>query len=222
MLRSGKSRIEEIALLKRSNECEHQNLIKLLASFSWSDQLFLVYPWAIGNLIDFWRAQLSPERDTYLARWFSKQCLGIAEGLKVIHDAKVSESYVRTRNGFLKPENILWFKDQGPLGILKISDFGLRPKSAALSRTYRSPEYGITKIVSPSCEIWALGCILLEFVTWYVQGWEGVERFSKERRVDDLGKVVPQDPFFHLGYVKGGDGEKIPRARAKKSVVNVG
>jgi len=81
-----------------------------------------------------------PIRSFPLAMWFSKQCLGIAEGLKMIHSSEapspgdnVNESAYRThgRHGDLKPENILWFKTyknndhSSFMGVLKISDFGL-------------------------------------------------------------------------------------------------
>jgi serine/threonine protein kinase len=185
--------------LKRFSERDHVHLIKLLVTFSWREQFYLLFPWADGNLLDFWQMfpqPSSPERDRNMAVWFSEQCLGIVQGLEMIHMAdspstedltKVSGHQLHGRHGDLKPENILWFKPyqdthRNHFGVLKISDFGLtrfhrtRSKShfesVAVSRTYRPPEYDIVKMVSQSYDIWTLGCVLLEFVTWYLYGWE--------------------------------------------------
>jgi serine/threonine protein kinase len=142
---------------------------------------------------------------------------------------------VHGRHGDLKPENILWFKsydstDQSSFGVLKISDFGLtrfhgtrsksRTESFAVSPTYRPPEYDVAMMVSQGFDIWSLGCVLLEFVTWYLLGGEGVENFSGERERDDVSEFR-QDVFFNVIRVRGDGGEMQLGARAKRSVANV-
>lgn len=218
----------------------HEHLIKLLATFVWCDQFYLLFPCANGNLLDFWQEYPNPSdpvRGPDMAQWFSEQCLGIVEGLKIIHTAAYNKNnsghLIHGRHGDLKPENILWFRnhtDQGPFGNLKISDFGLtrfhRSESNTLfenvgvSRTYRPPEYDIANMVSQRYDIWALGCVLLEFVTWYLLGWDEVARFSKERMTDDL-RHIPEDCFFHFVWWKERDGQIIIGAKAKQSVANV-
>jgi serine/threonine protein kinase len=137
-------------------------------------------------------------------------------------------------HGDLKPENILWFRDFGgpeegySLGTLKISDFGLTGFHETLSKsrinvegmggspTYRAPEYDVYHAVSQSYDIWSLACVLLEFVTWYFKGWEGVDQFSKARRLEDKSLFIPSDTFFNSIY----SGQSMS-AMAKKSVVKV-
>lgn len=108
------------------------------------------------------------------------------------------------RHGDLKPENILLFRQpckEGPsalsefnLGRLVISDFGLtsfhqqpasvqtKARTLARSPTYRPPECDIgDQIVSQRFDIWSLGCVLLEFATWFLAGWDSVEEFSYKR-----------------------------------------
>jgi serine/threonine protein kinase len=131
----------EVSNLKRFSERDHVHLIKLLVTFSWREQFYLLFPWADGNLLDFWQMfpqPSSPERDRNMAVWFSEQCLGIVQGLEMIHMAdspstedltKVSGHQLHGRHGDLKPENILWFKPyqdthRNHFGVLKISDFG--------------------------------------------------------------------------------------------------
>jgi serine/threonine protein kinase len=149
------------------------------------------------------------------------------------------------RHGDLKPENILWFKpyleefkeaDQGcAMGLLKISDFGLTRFHGTMSRshinasgvpvspTYRAPEYDIAKMVSQSYDIWTLGCVILEFVTWYLLGWEEVDRFAKNRaREDNAGfKEHQEDVFFNFVNIKNENGTAQTGAIAKQSVADV-
>lgn len=143
---------------------------------------------------------------------------------------------IHGRHGDLKPENILWFKSydetgQDCLGVLKISDFGLtrfhgtrsksHVESVAVSPTYRPPEFDIASIVSQSFDIWSLGCVLLEFVTWYLLGGEGVDKFSKKRITDDE-RQIREDVFFNFVRIKHQTtGEMEIGARAKRSVADV-
>jgi serine/threonine protein kinase len=166
-----------------------------------------------------------PSRDCSFARWVCRQWLGVVEGLQAIHkyisDPKFSSRETRDpstpqvygRHGDLKPENILWFKkspfaDQGPddqLGSFVISDFGLtmfhhnKTDSAsnfAATRTYRPPEYDVRDKVSRKCDIWSLGCVMLEFLIWYRRGWKGVVDFQNDRIKEDNCEI-PEDVFFN-------------------------
>ncbi|KAE9370829.1 kinase-like protein [Stipitochalara longipes BDJ] len=100
------------------------------------------------------------------------------------------------RHGDLKPENILWLSDLeevDPLGILQITDFGLGrfhrlesrslqdPASINGSPTYCPPELLLMKLVSRAYDIWSLGCLYLEFITWIINGNDGVEAFADAR-----------------------------------------
>lgn len=200
-------------------------------------------------MLDFWQRfpqPFDPERDYNLALWFSEQCLGIVQGLKMIHTADIpSKSTYATldapkypihgRHGDLKPENILWFKsyedtEDSWRGVLKISDFGLTRfhgtqsishfENVAVSPTYRAPEYDIASKTSQSYDVWTLGCVLLEFVTWYLLGWEEVDKFSKDRTTDDS-RDIREDVFFNFVNIKEPGGRLQTGARAKQSVANV-
>lgn len=146
------------------------------------------------------------------------------------------------RHGDLKPENILWLRsylkeskeaDQSCLmGLLKISDFGLTRFHKTMSRsqinagrvpvspTYRAPEYDVAKMVSQSSDIWSFGCIVLQFVTWYLLGWEGVDRFS-QNRIDEDNSEVKEDVFFNFVLIPDESGRAQTGARAKQSVADV-
>ncbi|KAH8719329.1 hypothetical protein GQ44DRAFT_775464 [Phaeosphaeriaceae sp. PMI808] len=101
------------------------------------------------------------------------------------------------RHGDITPANVLWFPDQnatGGYGILKISDFGTARFSNdetlivedkdSMPRTdnYRSPQWGLPDgKLSVQCDVWALGCMFLEYVCWYVGGYKLLEEFENQR-----------------------------------------
>ncbi|TAQ89049.1 hypothetical protein B7494_g2626 [Chlorociboria aeruginascens] len=107
-------------------------------------------------------------------------------------------------HGDIKAQNVLLFPnehsvhDEGHADwTLKITDFGLagfrRNKSSTGSNahtpSYGAPEYATCgEVLRKSlCDIWALGCLYLEFITWFFGGWELFERFEEERAGDSNG-----------------------------------
>jgi serine/threonine protein kinase len=232
--------------LKRLNKEDNFHLVKLLGTYKYQDQYYLLFPWADGNLLEFWKESPSPcesvvKYDWVL--WFSEQCLGIVQGLKEIHIAQNPDSnsahgsadQLHGRHGDLKPENILWFKNSqnktSPIskGVLRISDFGLtrfhrdesksgiNADTVGGSPTYRAPEYDIMATVSQNYDIWTLGCVLLEFATWFLLGWSEVDAFSNNRKDED-NAVLKQDNFY-VTVTLPGTGEDA--ARLKASVAKV-
>lgn len=107
--------------MKRFSKKPHLHLIELLATYEWRGQFYLLFPWADGNLLDFWEKFTTPtypERNYDFALWFSGQNLGIVLGLQLIHTAdgpsesagvhlSVPKFPTHGRHGDLKPENIL-------------------------------------------------------------------------------------------------------------------
>ncbi|TRX87790.1 hypothetical protein FHL15_011312 [Xylaria flabelliformis] len=129
--------------------------------------------------------------------------------------------------GDIKPANILWFnnpQDSIGAGILKICDFGLAQFHSrethmrsehgewkGCSPTYRPPEWeletkfkgGRRKLCSRKTDIWGLGCVYLEFVTWILLGSNAIEEFSKARSADDQpttrgSLAYTEDIFFQV------------------------
>ena len=110
------------------------------------------------------------------------------------------------RHGDIKPNNILFFPDGGssPYGVLKLTDFGItrfgtdptqppfhENERVPYTPTYQSPECLSKKDISTLCDIWALGCVYLEFALWYFRGYDHVKAFSQKRQEDDV-----SDAFF--------------------------
>lgn len=122
-------------------------------------------------------------------------------------------------------------------GVLKITDFGLAefqkstsmiyksPSKVAVSAAYRAPECDVRNDgrrngVGPSHDIWALGCLYLEFIAWLLGGWNLVQEFQKIREgkeFDECYSNYSDGKFFKVTI--GDDGE--PVAKIKDAVAQV-
>ncbi|KAK7431375.1 hypothetical protein QQZ08_002146 [Neonectria magnoliae] len=230
----------EVKNLKRFVSKNHPHLIRLLVTFKQGRRYHLVFPWADENLLNFWGKAYPNVKDrpcnADMAPWMSKQFMGLADGIQLIHKCSndhgnqkslsPDDEKIYGRHGDLKPENILWFKDNG---MLQITDFGLadfhrlssvqvRASQAGGSRTYRAPEFDAAAVSLPTSDMWSFGCILLEFVAWYLLGWKEVDEFSTRRMEDPgVGKLV-EDRFFMKPGPEAQTSGGVSEATVKDSV----
>ncbi|KAF2440124.1 kinase-like protein [Karstenula rhodostoma CBS 690.94] len=220
----------EAQVLRRLNDLDHTQIIRLLGSFSYKGHFHMIFPWANGNLQDFWNSQLdsTARASGRTAHWLCQQMLGITDALSNVHDTQrfgrnadtllmPPDTRTHGRHGDIKPENILWFEDNSvgtegrSPGILKLADFGLADfhskfsKSGANAKgvtgTYQAPEFDVVGVVSQKYDMWSLGCVLMEFIVWYVDGWDGVDSFSK-RRSEDTASGIRMDNFYDVRSVE--------------------
>ncbi|KAI8623796.1 hypothetical protein F5Y19DRAFT_346491 [Xylariaceae sp. FL1651] len=223
---------EEVRVLERYSGTQkgHDHLIRLLMAFQHNSQYYLVFPLAVGNLKDIWqktRKRPTLKRDVL---WVLQQCLGVADGLWKIHKHESwfakglapsrDEDKNRGRHGDIKPQNILVFKtsEEGQYRLV-ISDFGLTrfhsaqsisnvppDKVGGLSRTYRAPEFDLNATISQAYDMWSLGCLYLELISWFLLGFEdGPKEFAYLRGEDDIPTPglppIPnytEDKFFNI------------------------
>ncbi|KAK4194064.1 hypothetical protein QBC40DRAFT_189047, partial [Triangularia verruculosa] len=130
------------------------------------------------------------------------------------------------QHGDLKPENILLFPDSpayqsvGGKGILKITDFGeaefgeygaVAQKRLPTTPIYQAPEASkaLGKLsMGTAYDIWSLGCVFLEFITWCFGGWAYFDAFVSARAepdplsvrvpfIDDMHRKPECTRFFH-------------------------
>jgi serine/threonine protein kinase len=138
-----------------------------------------------------------------------------------MHPTTLNHSELYGRHGDIKPENILLFNDaKESRGILKISDFGLAELNTRQSRsvkprsqvgnspTYRPPECDMPgKVIRRSYDIWTLGCLYLEFVTWLLGGRDLFEEFGAKRLTPDPWIFeLKEDMFFEIVKCEDADG----------------
>lgn len=161
---------------------------------------YFVFPWADGgNLWELWEDHDSHQQRSDIARQciprIVEQLVGLTGALAKLHDlgnGKAS-SY---RHGDLKPENILIFDKHKFPGIWKLADLGLakyhmeatgdriNPTSTAGGGTisYQPPESARPKSAPTSrlYDIWSMGCIILQLMTWLVYGTGNIKQLTRE------------------------------------------
>lgn len=115
------------------------------------------------------------------------------------------------RHGDIKAENILWFagEEMGETGTLVIADFGLTTVHKKTSRSevnaryvtgspsYEPPELMLHSKISRAYDIWSLGCLYLEFITWLVCGWDQLQHFPMAREME-TSPAMSDDTFFTI------------------------
>lgn len=250
---------KESTILKALGPKNHPHLIKLLTTYEMGKKYHLMFPYANANLRKYWEDHPFPSFDGDTVLWSLKQMSGIAKGLQLIHDFRVTVPLsvpgagtidIRLgkgkglgqlkvekgeqwfgRHGDIKPENVLWFaKDHySPyphhMGVLQIADFGLgrfhgrdsrsgvNPETVISSPTYEPPECKMKLPVSRAYDIWSLGCIYLEFITWLLRGSAAIDGFAdfRGRYATDTG--INDDNFFTITTEEG-----MPKATVREQV----
>lgn len=163
--------------------------------FAKGKKQYFVFPWANGgNLSNLWK-----KHDGYYGSYgrsdiayrlipaIVKQLVGLAHALKELHTFSHG-SAASYRHGDLKPENILVFdyEERGFPGVWKMADLGLAryhykatgdrkyvtSNSGAGTISYQPPEsiYAKASATSRLYDIWSMGCILLQMMTWLLYG----------------------------------------------------
>ncbi|KAI1465108.1 kinase-like protein [Daldinia caldariorum] len=135
------------------------------------------------------------------------------------------------RHGDIKPDNFLWFRSpqsstsSGESSLAKIisqlalSDFGLGrlhtkvsrsnqdPKNISRTETYRAPEFDLMDgRISRASDIFSLGCVFLEYVTWFLLGNQSVTETFPNVRINKDIHQFDSDTFFNI--FKGEHGER--------------
>jgi serine/threonine protein kinase len=234
-------------MLKKFSNPPHEHLISLLATYEQFKSFFLIFHWADCDLRRYWKdVNPKPSMDWQTVLWMARQCWGIADGIMAIHQYRTSSSKLLVpqdevfgHHGDVKPENVLLFPGadylQTKRGTLKLSDFGLAEFSAHQTRSmhpkssfgtsppYRAPEVDLegTGAIGRSYDIWTLGCLYLEFITWLIGGWDLVGIFAFRRLKFDPMHGHDTETFFRLVKIKGPDEKWTKGAEIKPVVTEV-
>lgn len=215
---------KELEMLKRFSGRTHEHLVTLLASISHNERQYFLFPYAECNISQFW-VMVHPDpppAEVEEEKWLAKQLLGLVGALRTIHnpDPQGQEEPMYGRHGDIKPENILCYRStRDPRGVLVLTDFGLSSLDSENSRsnvpnarlegmtlTYRPPESDmIGSQISRAYDIWGLGCVFLQFVTWFLGGGEFVREFEEQRLTPERTANWMSDIFFHASPVEGED-----------------
>jgi serine/threonine protein kinase len=199
------------------------HMIPLLATFEIQDpqqddsEYHLLFDWAEGNLQQFWKSNETMVRDLDWLKWTAKQFCELARALHCIHNdlermpSANTYSNLYGRHGDIKPSNFLYFKLRDGSKILVMSDFGLGrlhskisksnadPRNMPMTISYRAPEFDLKDgKISPRSDVYSMGCVFLEHITWFLRGKTGVDDFASRRLEIDKKYKFELDTFFEL------------------------
>jgi len=173
--------------VKVLSKLKHPYIVRYWESFVHDDKLCIIMDYCDGGTFSGISRNKKKQRaliaEPTVMRWFTQICLA----LKYMHDDK----HVLHRD--IKPQNVLLCpKEGGPMGCVKIADFGISKAFGhgfAVARTrcgtpyYLSPEQCQQKPYGYGCDVWAMGCVLYQLcaqkVPFDAQSIQGlVERIS--------------------------------------------
>ncbi|KAI0539472.1 kinase-like domain-containing protein [Xylaria digitata] len=213
---------KEVEMLRRFHNTKHPHLVTLLASYTHQNRHYLIFPWATHDLRSYWeKEQPTPDSENVdLVQWICKQLWKLSDAVSHIHlldeDTNVpEETRLYGRHGDLKSENILWYKSKTGFGNLVITDMGLSKTHRFESRTY-VPQHQViaTRRYQPpeveyengkmgrTFDIWTLGCMFLEFLSWLHGGFKALQNMEDSMRASSIRRRTETNEYFEWVYVE--------------------
>ena len=180
----------------------HPNVVGLTSAYIYRKRMNMVFPRAHGGTLgQMLQGPRLPAFESNLT--FLSALAGLCSGVRYVHSF-TSSSHKLEMIGChhdLKPDNVLV---EGHKFIL--ADFGLArfkdpvqlsdTPSRIVHAFYAAPECENTSgrnerpIVHRSSDIWSLGCILAEAVTYMLGGHQSVDEFADKRAYKDEGDIL--------------------------------
>ncbi|KAK0673176.1 hypothetical protein QBC41DRAFT_144085 [Cercophora samala] len=239
-----------------ANETDHRHhhITPILAMISREEEsgYRLLVPWPQATLSEYWKKiNPAPTLTVEITRWFMTQCAGLATALLELDKTRTRlirsspeinpKSPALYHHGNIEPGSILWFPDSksaiNDMGKLRITGFGTFNR--LYNERYKAPEVRLRGFESPTdadarSDVWSLGCIYLEFVTWLLGRWGFLSKvlgvsFQPSRRLrgeshsldhDDLFRVIrdhfPAPPMVIRNLLEILEGEMLIRNPEKR------
>jgi len=189
------------------------------------------------NLWEYWHRHPFPEFNERLVSWSLNQIKGLSSALCCFHDyskgervASSSERLDMEMSFFigLTASNVCWFGKAAAnsdatseRGVLKISDarltrifkswFEVEGRLSSENITYGSPDEHLHIPYSSASYMWTFGCLLLEFVTWLLEGSAQLTAFA-EFRSELAYTGINDDIFYRVIELPDGAVEMIVRS----------
>ncbi|XDG10299.1 hypothetical protein ABKA04_009914 [Annulohypoxylon sp. FPYF3050] len=203
---------KEVEMLKKFDGGVHPHIVTVLTTFKHGDCYYLLFPWAECDLGRYFEYNPTPNHALETVQWLSDQCLRIMEAVHLIHFPPGVNNLqpgdrLFGRHGDIKAENILVFMTPKGKANLVLSDFGLGsvhhdisksnvPKEkVAVTPDFRPPECDMEGgRISRAYDVWTLGCLFLDLLTWYLGGEQLRQDFDEQRMSSYRGG--PETPIY--------------------------
>lgn len=167
---------QEIEILQELN---HPNIITYIDSFETQNRLACVLELCDGGTLGEFISNKNQFADTHSISDSDRSELSDDQTSEIMRIIFSAVSYLHSKgivHRDLKPENIL-FRTKGDLSSIKLIDFGLTAKyddacPMSLLRThcgtvlYMAPEIAMKQEYSKSIDVWSLGIIMYNLVSW--------------------------------------------------------
>ncbi|KAF5232125.1 hypothetical protein FANTH_13122 [Fusarium anthophilum] len=182
----------ELEKLKRIQALNPRHIVKLITTFRQGEENFYFMSEASdgGNLRDFWKT-FPRVLTASLVRSVTEQLYGLVyASFEVGLTTALIEENALVSNDNLNPENILWFKEGNgadhKVGTMKACHQSgateLVSTRSLSAQIYTPPEQRASAwnmMVYPD-DMWAMGCITLEFMIWLLYGYAGLSKFHQD------------------------------------------
>lgn len=196
-------------MLEMLFELKHDNIIKLLATYAHGSVFNMIFPLADLTLHVYLRSAEPPHSKRERQAFFT-EVYNLASALDSLHNFHLKVDGLELRQiGYhhdLEPQNILVLGETfqiADFGLARFKDFDESSKTDRKmgTRTYGPPESGEGSRNGRAHDMWSMGCILSELVTFCILGLEGVKDFAQKRET----MVAPHkynDAFHHKMRLK--------------------
>ncbi|KAF2692085.1 kinase-like protein [Lentithecium fluviatile CBS 122367] len=161
------------------------------------------------------------------ASWLAQQLSGLAGALRVVHNPGGSKfssaknlgvpSAIGERTGYIhdiKPDNILVFQKKDGTSWLRLSDFSCarvvdfvatisgnnrfsyKTNTKSGAPIYRAPESSEGATSRPY-DMWSLGCVYLEILVWFIEGYQALLSFRASRKCQAYPHGPTDEGFYY-------------------------
>jgi serine/threonine protein kinase len=182
----------ELGKLKRIQALNQRHIVKLIATFRQGEQDFYFISESSdgGNLRDFWKT-FPRVLTASLVKSVTEQLYGLVyASFEVGLTTTLIEGFTLS-NDDLNPEHILWFKEgsgvEHKIGTMKTchqsAATAFVPGLSLSNELYMASEQGSNTwqdLLFPTDDMWAMGCITLQFIIWLLYGCAGLNKFHQD------------------------------------------
>jgi hypothetical protein len=165
-------------------------MVTALSIFTQGSRWGFIFPSPYCDL-DYYLDTSSPPRGTGASCWISEQLSGLIGAVDTLHNPKhlgLDPKHQFVRHGNINRNTILCYRRLGDQNytVLTITNPGALDLNSencnVMLSGYHPPECDIKGgTISRAYDIWTLGCLFLDLITWFLGGNEYLREFETRR-----------------------------------------